>query len=195
MLNLMAGLMACGRYTRTYKLTLISPTQSTRLPVARHARHLKNSASLATSLVLALIAKDANAAYADGDVARGNGIIRDGLPEFGGGVIGGLLAAKLVGAALAPLYMTGPAGALIAGGLTLLAGIAGGIAGEEAVRNLIGAVKDQFEKASITRSPLILDLDGDGVETTSVLAGTHFDNDENGFTEASGWVSKDNGLL
>jgi len=60
---------------------------------------------------------------------------------------------------------------------------------------LIQGTKDQFSKASVTRSPLILDLDGDGVETTSVLAGTHFDNDGNGFAEASGWVGKDDGLL
>lgn len=60
---------------------------------------------------------------------------------------------------------------------------------------LVQGTKDQFGKAEITRSPLILDLDGDGVETKSVLDGTHFDNDGNGFAEATGWVGKDDGLL
>ena len=171
-------------------LTLSGPEHAATRAAARTA--LEKLGIAGDVLALALIAQDANAAYADGDVARGNGIIRDGLLEFGGGVIGGVLAAKLVASALAPLYMTVP---VIAGGLTLLAGIAGGIAGEEVVRDLIEAIKEQFGKAEITRSPLVLDLDGDGVETTSVLAGTNFDNDGNGFAEATGWVGKDDGLL
>ena len=49
--------------------------------------------------------------------------------------------------------------------------------------------------AETVRSPLVLDLDGDGVETTSVENGTHFDHDSNDFAEKSGWVGKDDGLL
>src|SRR6266568_152492 len=44
-------------------------------------------------------------------------------------------------------------------------------------------------------SPIVLDLDGDGVETTNIGAGAFFDLDANGFAEASGWVGKDDGLL
>ena len=45
-------------------------------------------------------------------------------------------------------------------------------------------------------SPIVLDLDRDGVETTA-LAGSsaHFDLDANGFAERVGWVSPDDGLL
>jgi hypothetical protein len=42
---------------------------------------------------------------------------------------------------------------------------------------------------------LVLDLDGDGVETTSLNGGSYFDHDANGFAEQTGWVSSDDGLL
>jgi hypothetical protein len=43
--------------------------------------------------------------------------------------------------------------------------------------------------------PLILDLDGDGIQTTSVNGRAHFDQDANGFAEQTGWVSPSDGLL
>ncbi|MEK7444802.1 MAG: hypothetical protein AABZ70_08095, partial [candidate division NC10 bacterium] len=43
--------------------------------------------------------------------------------------------------------------------------------------------------------PVILDLDGDGVETTAVAAGPYFDHDGDGFAERTGWVGKDDGLV
>ena len=52
-----------------------------------------------------------------------------------------------------------------------------------------------WSDAETTRSPLILDLDGDGVETKNVNGGTYFDHDGNGFAEKSGWVGQDDGLL
>ena len=46
-------------------------------------------------------------------------------------------------------------------------------------------------------SPLVLDLDGDGVELTGQAAGTtaYFDLDADGFAERTGWVKADDGLL
>ncbi|QLK59764.1 hypothetical protein GE278_02705 [Enterobacteriaceae bacterium Kacie_13] len=44
-------------------------------------------------------------------------------------------------------------------------------------------------------SPVILDLDSDGVETISLSDGVYFDHDGNAFAEKSGWVGKDDGLL
>ena len=46
-----------------------------------------------------------------------------------------------------------------------------------------------------TNSPLILDLDGDGVETISVWNGTEFDHEGDRFAERTGWVSPDDALL
>jgi len=45
------------------------------------------------------------------------------------------------------------------------------------------------------RDPLILDLDGDGVETTTVESHTAFDYDGDGFAEFTGWVAQHDGLL
>lgn len=61
--------------------------------------------------------------------------------------------------------------------------------------SIIEALKQAFGVAENTRSPLILDLDGDGVETISSKNGVFFDHDGNGFAEKSGWVGKDDGLL
>ena len=44
-------------------------------------------------------------------------------------------------------------------------------------------------------SPLILDLDGNGISTVGVNHNIYFDHDGNGFAENSGWVGKDDGLL
>ena len=43
--------------------------------------------------------------------------------------------------------------------------------------------------------PLVLDLDGDGIQTTNVNAGALFDQDGNGFAERTGWVAPGDGLL
>ncbi|WP_276617279.1 calcium-binding protein, partial [Pseudomonas syringae] len=56
-------------------------------------------------------------------------------------------------------------------------------------------MEKSFERAEDARSPLILDLDGDGVETISAKSNVYFDHDGNGFSESSGWVGKDDGLL
>ncbi len=57
------------------------------------------------------------------------------------------------------------------------------------------SLQELYDTAERTTSPLIVDLDGDGVETTSVADGVYFDHDGNGFAEKSAWVSKDDGLL
>ncbi len=61
--------------------------------------------------------------------------------------------------------------------------------------NFITSLQNQFQVAKTTLSPLVLDLDGDGVETISKSAGIHFDHDGNHFAETTGWVGKDDGLL
>jgi hypothetical protein len=46
-----------------------------------------------------------------------------------------------------------------------------------------------------SRDPLILDLDGQGIQTFGLNAGIHFDYDGNGFQELTGWVAPGNGML
>jgi len=43
--------------------------------------------------------------------------------------------------------------------------------------------------------PIVLDLDGDGVETTGLNDGAYFDHDKNGFAEKIAWAGSDDGLL
>lgn len=47
------------------------------------------------------------------------------------------------------------------------------------------------------REPLVLDLDGDGIETLGINATTHvvFDTDGDGLKTGTGWISADDGLL
>ncbi len=55
--------------------------------------------------------------------------------------------------------------------------------------------RESFTTAQEQASPLVIDLDGDGVETTTVESGVYFDHDNNSFAENSSWVGKDDGLL
>jgi hypothetical protein len=55
--------------------------------------------------------------------------------------------------------------------------------------------RDPFRRAETLPSPVILDLNGDGVVTTGLLAGAYFDHDGDGFAEMTGWASALDGLL
>lgn len=57
------------------------------------------------------------------------------------------------------------------------------------------APSSAFENAESTLSPIVIDLDGDGIETLSQQDGIYFDHDKNGMAEQTGWVSADDGLL
>ncbi|MCX7192031.1 MAG: hypothetical protein NTY60_00095, partial [Proteobacteria bacterium] len=61
--------------------------------------------------------------------------------------------------------------------------------------NFLTGIQKLFHQAEITKSPLVLDLNGDGVSTVAMNAGIHFDQNNNRFAELSGWVNKDDGLL
>lgn len=65
----------------------------------------------------------------------------------------------------------------------------------------VTSISQSFNEAATTPpvSPLVLDLDGDGVELTSLTdsgaAPVYWDIDNDGFREASAWVKADDGLL
>jgi len=61
--------------------------------------------------------------------------------------------------------------------------------------DLLTNIRDLFTTAQTIVDPIILDLDGDGVETTGVKAGVYFDQDGNGFAEQTGWAKSEDGLL
>lgn len=51
------------------------------------------------------------------------------------------------------------------------------------------------DPAEQRRSPIVIDLDGDGVETQALRYDIHFDHDANGMRESTAWVGADDGLL
>ena len=56
-------------------------------------------------------------------------------------------------------------------------------------------LKKIYDDAATTKSPLVFDLGGDGIETTHYGYGTYFDHDANGFAELTGWIGPDDGFL
>lgn len=65
----------------------------------------------------------------------------------------------------------------------------------ESQKNPIDRITGKLDDAETIPSPVVLDLDGDGVETTSFKSGAHFDHVGDGFAEQTGWVGTDDGLL
>ncbi len=54
---------------------------------------------------------------------------------------------------------------------------------------------DKINQANRTSSPIIIDLDGNGVDTLSLNDGVYFDHTGNGFMILTGWVAPCDGLL
>ena len=72
------------------------------------------------------------------------------------------------------------------------------VSGSDADNISSGASKNVYiqDRSDINRvSPLILDLDNDGVETIAMNQGVKFDLDADGDLDATGWVNKDDALL
>ena len=60
----------------------------------------------------------------------------------------------------------------------------------------IATLQNLFQTAENTVSPLVLDLDGNGVTTLGIAGATiQFDHDGNGFAERTGWVGVGDALL
>jgi hypothetical protein len=163
---------------------------------------LSKLGTAAAVLSFVLSAKDAQAAYAEGDTGRAKSIMADWATGFVGGLAGGIAAAEIVGGFLAPLYLTGPVGAVVATVLTIGAGIIGSIFGDEFAHYLVDEaghlgeflegighwlgqhiptpydikqiVNDLFTQSRswARRDPLALDFDGDGIETVGAMGST-----------------------
>ena len=61
---------------------------------------------------------------------------------------------------------------------------------------LLTGIKHTFAYSTTIASPIVLDLDSDGVSTTGLSdSSTFFDLDSNGFATQTGWISSTDGLL
>ncbi len=61
---------------------------------------------------------------------------------------------------------------------------------------LIDSLKDKFDKSKCEKSPLVIDLNGDGIKTTSLSSSdVYFDLNNNGYSEKTGWISSSDGFL
>lgn len=86
--------------------------------------------------------------------------------------------------------LTASSGAILATSAAVVLTLAGSRAGEIVYDSLLTLVENAYS------SPLILDLDGDGVELLPLEnSEAFFDLDGNGFAEKTGWVASDDALL
>ncbi|MBI5786871.1 MAG: putative Ig domain-containing protein [Rhodocyclales bacterium] len=62
-------------------------------------------------------------------------------------------------------------------------------------RELLEKIRAAFGLAKTIVSPVVLDLNGDGIATTGLRSSVHFDHDANGFAEGTGWINGADGIL
>ncbi|MCP8464201.1 hypothetical protein NK553_09600, partial [Pseudomonas sp. ZM23] len=104
--------------------------------------------------------------------------------------LGGVVAVGIV----ATLPISGTALAIT----SVIAGIAGAIYGDDVGGRIWDTVSQYFTSANsfvLRADPLVLDLDGDGIETVDSTAGITFDFDGDGLKTGTGWAAKDDGFL
>ncbi len=72
----------------------------------------------------------------------------------------------------------------------------GGIAIGGVIEGVISTANPDLSIGDIIAPPIVLDLDGDGIELVSFEQSTiYFDHDGDGLLERTGWVAKDDGIL
>ncbi|MEB3199058.1 MAG: calcium-binding protein, partial [Synechococcaceae cyanobacterium] len=162
--------------------------------------HLSHAADV---VGLGLVAWEARQRLDQGDREGAQTLLSRWALEQAGAIVGGRLGLLLS----APLLAAGPLGMLLAAGLTIGASHLGSLYADEVLALLVNglaALSDQtlsrlrqlFATAEANISPLVLDLDGDGVTTLAITDGLRwFDHDGNRFAERSGWVGHRDGLL
>ena len=100
-----------------------------------------------------------------------------------------VLAIALAGEALTTVLIIRIATILVA------SAVAGGTTAAGAELAPMNEVRDQENSAEHMLSPIILDLDGNGVTTTTVAEGAFFDHDLDGKHELTAWVGGNDGML
>lgn len=68
----------------------------------------------------------------------------------------------------------------------------------DTIEDVYDSVRDLFDNAKKfipRRDPLVLDLDGDGIETVAATGAILFDHDGDGIRSGTGWIARDDGML
>jgi Ca2+-binding RTX toxin-like protein len=148
------------------------------------------------------MAYDASAAEQAGDPITARELVRDWcLGSVGAAVLGGMAfaGAAIVLAPLAVLGTVGVAAAVVLSiGTSILAAYWGHKAGVGLGEAISEAANKYFFDARnivIRRDPLVLDLDGDGLELSAASGNTLFDHNADGIKTGTGWAKPDDGFL
>lgn len=122
--------------------------------------------------------------------------------EIVNGIIGGVAA---VAGGFASGFSKLAQGDIIGAAGDIVRGIGEGVASVvrgigEAVKDFVGGVRDAVKSVVDTVKgwfdPVVLDLDGDGIELTGLgQTGANYDFDNDGYLEATGWIGGGDGLL
>lgn len=171
--------------SRSYPLAISADPFQAHTAIARvstYAGKIADVASMTTMLV------EAGAQLNQGDHRGAHNTVASWVAENAGGIAAGRLATLLV----APLMATGPVGMIIGAGII----IGASIGGSDLAKKLYDKLNRRFKDLERMASPLVLDLDGNGIQTLGLTGtGIHFDHDSNGFAEKTAWVGPNDGLL
>lgn len=110
--------------------------------------------------------------------------------------VGSLAAARVATVVVAPLMVAGPIGFLLGAGIIIGASFLGGELAKKLLKNARKRLIEWHYEIEWLASPLVLDLDGNGIQTLALNQTLiHFDHDNNDFLEQTGWVGASDGLL
>jgi hypothetical protein len=110
--------------------------------------------------------------------------------------VGSFAAARLATVVVAPLMVAGPIGFLLGAGIIISASFMGGELAKKLFNHAKKKLIERYDEILWLASPLVLDLDGNGIQTLALnQTYIHFDHDNNDFFEQTGWVGANDGLL
>lgn len=84
----------------------------------------------------------------------------------------------------------------MSGNTLLIQGSGGGVTIKQFSNHTLGIhLVDNYFLDENIRSPIALDLNGDGLATTTLQGGAYFDHGNDGFAEQTAWLNREDGLL
>lgn len=104
--------------------------------------HLKAIGTMGTVLEVSSLVSDAYAAHEAGDTAGAQQLLTDWTAEFAAGAAAGYATGSLAASVTASLAVYGPVGVGAAATITFIAGVAGAMGGEAAVREVLDTVRN-----------------------------------------------------